>query len=68
VLDGVASLTMAFFADAAATDPIGGVTDTDLTRVRRVRLTLTFVASNPLLRIPDLAVLVDVTPRNGSGR
>jgi hypothetical protein len=38
-----------------------------LKRVRRVRIALRFVASNPLLRIPDLTVAVDAAPRNLEG-
>lgn len=68
VLDGVTALTTAFFADGAAIDPIVDMTDPDLKRVRRVRLTLTFVASNPLLRIPDFSMVVDLAPRNNTDR
>ena len=68
MLDGVASMTAAYFADAAGTDPVPGVTDADLMRVRRVRLTLRLIASNPLLHVPDLVVAVDVAPRNFEDR
>lgn len=68
MLDGVASMTAAYFADAAGTDPVSGVTDGDLMRVRRVRLTLRLIASNPLLHVPDLVVAVDVAPRNFEDR
>jgi hypothetical protein len=67
VLDGVVSFTAAYFADAAGLDPISGVADADLMRARRIRLTIRFVASNPLLRIPDLTVAVDAAPANLGG-
>jgi hypothetical protein len=67
VLDGVAAMTTEYYADAGGTSPITGAGDAELMRVRRVRVTLRFVASNPLLRIPDLAVAVDVAPRNLAG-
>jgi len=64
VVDNVAAMTAEYFADAAGTTPVSGASDAELVRVRRIRITLRFVASNPLLRIPDLTVAVDVTPRN----
>jgi hypothetical protein len=64
LLDGVAAFTAELYADGAAGQPITGVTDADLMRVRLVRVSLRFVASNPLLHIPDLAVSMDVAPRN----
>ncbi len=67
LVDGVASLTAAFFADAAGDHAIAGTSDAALMAVRRVRLTLRFVAANPLLRIPDLDVVVDAVPRNLQG-
>jgi hypothetical protein len=67
LLDGVVSLTMALFADAAGATAIAGGSDADLIRVRRVRLTLRLTASNPLLRIPDLDMTVDTVPRNLQG-
>ena len=49
-------------------DPSGWrPTDAELMRVRRVRVVLRFAASNPLLRIPDLTVAVDVAPANAGG-
>lgn len=67
VLDGVASMTAEYFADAAGAEAVAGTTDADLMRVRRVRITLRFVSSNPLLRVPDLSVAVDAVPRNLEG-
>jgi hypothetical protein len=67
VLDGVASLSTALFADAAGAIAIAGTSDADLMRVRRVRLTLRLAASNPLLRIGDLETIVDAVPRNLQG-
>src|SRR5436190_1350552 len=67
LLDGVASFVIALFADAAGRDPIAGRSDAELRRVRRVSLTLRLIASNPLLRIPDVELVVDVTPRNLQG-
>jgi len=64
ILDGVAAMTVTYYADAAGAEAIAGTTDAELTRVRRVRIVLRFVASNPLLRIPDLTVAVDAVPRN----
>jgi len=67
LLDGVAAMTVTFYADAGGSEIVSGTTDADLMRVRRIRVTLRFVASNPLLRIPDLDVAVDVVPRNLEG-
>ena len=67
VLDGVASFAVEYFADAAGTEPIAGVTDADLVRVRRIRVTLRFTAISPLARVADLTVAVDVTPPNLGG-
>lgn len=67
LLDGVAAMTATYFADAAGTEIVPGTSDADLMRVKRVRITLRLVASNPLLRIPDLIVAVDVAPRNMDG-
>lgn len=67
LLDDVVSMTATYYADAAGTAIVAGTTDADLTRVRRVRITLRFAASNPLLRIPDLTFAVDVAPRNLEG-
>ena len=67
MLDGVAAFTIVYYADAAATQPIAGLTDAELMRVRLVRLTLRFVAANPFLRIPDLTMVLDVVPRNLEG-
>jgi hypothetical protein len=64
MLDGVASMTLACFADVSGMDPIAGVTDADLVRTRRVRVTLRFVPSNALLHIPDFTIAIDVTPVN----
>ena len=64
VLDNVTAMTVTYFSDAAGTALVTGTSDAELKRVRRIRITLQFVASNPLLRIPDLTVAVDVTPRN----
>jgi hypothetical protein len=60
-------MTVTYFADAAGAEIVSGLTDADLMRVRRIRITLQFVASNPLLRIPDLTVAVDAAPRNLEG-
>ena len=67
LLDGVASMTTTYFADAAGTETITGAADGDSMRVRRIRIALRFVASNPLLRIPDLTVAIDAAPRNLEG-
>ena len=67
LLDNVAAMTATYFADAAGIEIVSGLTDADLMRVRRIRIELQFVASNPLLRIPDLTVAVDATPRNLEG-
>ena len=67
ILDGVSSLAVAFFADAAGTIPIAGSSDVELMRVRRVVLTLRLVTANPLLRVPDLDLVVDTVPRNLQG-
>jgi hypothetical protein len=67
VLDGVAAMTVTFFADAAGTETIAGAIDAELMRARRIRIVLRLVASNPLLRIPDLTVNIDVAPRNLEG-
>ena len=67
LIDGVAALTMTFFADAAGTSAIGCTSDAEVIRARRVRLTLHLVASNPLLHVPDLSVIVDSVPRNLQG-
>jgi Tfp pilus assembly protein PilW len=67
LLDNVAAMTATYFADAAGAEIVSGLTDADLKRVRRIRITLQFVASNPLLRIPDLTVAVDAAPRNMEG-
>jgi Tfp pilus assembly protein PilW len=67
VLDGVSAMTVTYYADAAGAEIIAGTTDAELKRVRRVRIALRFVASNPLLRIPDLTVAVDAAPRNLEG-
>jgi hypothetical protein len=67
LLDGVASLAVALFADATGDTAIAGGTDADLIRVRRVRLTLRLTASNPRLRISDLEMAVDAVPRNLQG-
>jgi Tfp pilus assembly protein PilW len=66
-IDGVGAMTVTYYADAAGATAITGTADDDLRRVRRVRITLRFVASNPLLRIPDLTVAVDAAPRNLEG-
>ena len=67
VLDGVAAMTTTYFADAGGMDIVSGTSDAELMRVRRVRITLRFAAFNGLLRIPDLTLAVDVTPRNLEG-
>lgn len=67
LLDGVAALTIELFADAAGSQAVTGLADADLRRVRRVRLTLRFVASNPLLHVPDLTLALDGVPRNLTG-
>jgi len=67
LLDGVEAMTTTYYGDSAGTEIITGVADADLKRVRRIRIELRFVASNPLLRIPDLTVAVDVAPRNLEG-
>jgi hypothetical protein len=67
MLDGVSSLTAVYLADAAGAEPIAGAADVDLIRVKRVRVTLRFTAITPLLRVPDLDLVVDVTPRNLQG-
>jgi len=67
LLDGVAAMSAIWYADAAGTEVIAGTADTDLVRVRRIRIALRLVASNPLLRIPDLIVAVDASPRNLGG-
>ncbi len=67
LLDGVSALTVSYLADAAGTQTVAGTTDADLVRVRRIRVTLRFTAIAPLLRIPDLDLVVDVTPRNLQG-
>ena len=67
VLDNVAAMTATYFGDAAGTEVVSGTSDAELRRVRRIRVTLRLVASNPLLRIPDLTVAVDVAPRNLEG-
>lgn len=67
MLDGVAALTTVYYADAEATQPIAGLTDAELMRVRLVRLTLRFAAANPLLHIPDLTIVLNVVPRNLEG-
>jgi hypothetical protein len=67
LLDGVSAMTTTYYADAGGTEMVAGGTDADLRRVRRIRIVLRFAASNPLLRIPDLTVAVDVAPRNLEG-
>lgn len=67
MLDGVAAMAVTYFADGAGIDLVSGTTDADLMRVRRVRVAIRLVAPNPLLRIPDLNLAVDVVPRNGAG-
>jgi hypothetical protein len=67
LLDNVAAMTVTYFADAAGAEIVSGLTDADLRRVRRIRITLQFVASNPLLRIPDFTIAVDAAPRNLEG-
>jgi Tfp pilus assembly protein PilW len=64
MLDGVASMTLTCFADASGSEAITGATDADFVRTRRVRVTLQFAAANPLLRIPDFTIAIDVTPVN----
>lgn len=67
LLDGVASLAVSLFADAAGAEPIAGTSDAELMRVRRIALALRFIVANPLLRIRDLDVVVDAVPRNLQG-
>lgn len=67
MLDGVAAMTVTYFADGAGTDVVSGVSDPDLMRVRRVRIALRLVGANPLLRIPDLNLAIDAVPRNSGG-
>ena len=67
LLDGVTSLSLALYRDAAGTTAMTGTSDADLIGVRRIRLTLRFAASNPLLRVPDLDLVVDAVPRNLQG-
>ena len=67
LLDGVASLAVALFADAAGNDVVAGTSDGDLLRVRRVRLTLRLVAPNPQAGLSDLELVVDAVPRNLQG-
>src|SRR4051812_38743806 len=67
MIDGVAAMVVEYFADAGGTEAIAGTTDSELMRLRRVRVTLRLVASNPLLRIPDLTLAVDVAPPNLGG-
>lgn len=67
LVDGVSSLTIAFFADAAGSVPIAGTSDAELRRVRRVVLTLRVIPSSPLLRLADLDLIVDTAPRNLQG-
>jgi hypothetical protein len=67
MVDGVAAMTQAYFADPAGVDPVTGSDDGELMRARRVRVTLRFVAANPVLHIADFTVTIDVTPVNLSG-
>jgi hypothetical protein len=67
VLDGITAFTVTYYADTAASLPITGTSDADLVRVRMLRITLRFAASNPLLRIPDLTVVMDAVSRNPGG-
>ena len=67
VLDGVASLAIALFADSGASDAVTGTSDGELRRIRRIRLTVRLVGSNPLVRLPDLVLVVDTVPRNLQG-
>jgi hypothetical protein len=67
MLEGVAAMTVTYFADGAGTDIVSGRSDADLMRVRRVRVAMRLVATNPLLRIPDLNLAIDVVPRNTGG-
>jgi hypothetical protein len=67
VLDGVTSMSVALFADPAGASTVTGTSDAALMGVRRVRVILRFVASNPLLHVPDLDVVVDAAPRNLQG-
>ena len=67
LVDGVAEMTIAYYADAAGSEMVTGAGDAEWMRIRRVRITLRFVASNPLLRIPDLVVAIDAAPRNLEG-
>lgn len=67
MLEGAASMVVSCFGDAAGSDIVSGVSDAELMRVRRVRIAIRLVAANPLLRIPDLDVAVDVVPRNRGG-
>jgi len=67
VLDGVTAFSIVFFSDAEGAAAIAGSSDADLIHARRVRLTLRLTPSNPLLRIPDLEMVVDAVPRNLQG-
>lgn len=67
MLEGVASMAVTCFADGAGVEVVSGVSDAELMRVTRVRILMRFVAANPLLRVPDLNVAVDVVPRNRGG-
>ena len=67
VIDGVAAMEVAYYADTAGTELIAGVEDADLMRVRLVRVTLRFTAVTSLVRVPDLTVSIAVAPRNLDG-
>jgi hypothetical protein len=64
VLDGVSGFGAAYFADAAAEQPLTTGTDADMMRVRLVRLTLRLSAIDARLKVADLAVTLDVVPPN----
>jgi Tfp pilus assembly protein PilV len=64
VLDGVDSMTAAYFEDASSDHAAPLNPPDDMRRVRRVRITLRLMASNARGAVPDLVVAFDATPAN----